>query len=506
MHARVGPRLGRSTSGSTAAASTTGDEPVTSAHRAAPPALAARRRGHRHRAARRRRHVAPARDVLTSRPAHGASVDAAPSATAPGRRRPPGRACRARAPALDLPAVDALPGRRPALASGIEPSPRRHRARRLGHGRVHRASTGCLGPRAAGGRRPPRTSRSSSAAVCAWRSTPVETIRSFDAGLDAADRRPPASRWPSPATARRTSTSATAGSPTAGYAGHLAPFDAVWGQRYAVVHDPDGNPVDLFAASRATEDGLSRTERPSGVQGVELGVGDDSSSASSRRCARIDCTTRSALAARVPQCDRYENCHHHSASSTRPASKCRRPCERSTRRRRGRRRANRARPRRRRAGRRRRRTRRARRSTLDSAPCSGSTSGSGPESGSNRSLGTTSAMAPSRAPATSTWVTASSTIGSATSGLVPVATSWSPRGRRARRSAMSAASRVSSPRSFSTASRAWAAAVRQTSSSLLPSNARPRVTSSAYSRSPPTGRPLASRVTRSPIGLSSRAR
>jgi catechol 2,3-dioxygenase-like lactoylglutathione lyase family enzyme len=33
----------------------------------------------------------------------------------------------------------------------------------------------------------------------------------------------------------------------AGYDGHLAPWDAVWGMRYAVVHDPDGTPVDLFA-------------------------------------------------------------------------------------------------------------------------------------------------------------------------------------------------------------------------------------------------------------------
>jgi catechol 2,3-dioxygenase-like lactoylglutathione lyase family enzyme len=33
----------------------------------------------------------------------------------------------------------------------------------------------------------------------------------------------------------------------AGYHGHLAPWDAVWGMRYAVVHDPDGSPVDLFA-------------------------------------------------------------------------------------------------------------------------------------------------------------------------------------------------------------------------------------------------------------------
>ncbi len=33
----------------------------------------------------------------------------------------------------------------------------------------------------------------------------------------------------------------------AGYAGHKAPWDAVWGQRYAVVIDPDGNHVSLFA-------------------------------------------------------------------------------------------------------------------------------------------------------------------------------------------------------------------------------------------------------------------
>lgn len=29
---------------------------------------------------------------------------------------------------------------------------------------------------------------------------------------------------------------------------HVGPFDAPWGQRYATVLDPDGNPVDLFAA------------------------------------------------------------------------------------------------------------------------------------------------------------------------------------------------------------------------------------------------------------------
>ena len=34
----------------------------------------------------------------------------------------------------------------------------------------------------------------------------------------------------------------------AGYRSHLAPWDAFWGQRYATVHDPDGNSVDLFAS------------------------------------------------------------------------------------------------------------------------------------------------------------------------------------------------------------------------------------------------------------------
>jgi len=32
-----------------------------------------------------------------------------------------------------------------------------------------------------------------------------------------------------------------------GYRGHKEPWDAFWGQRYAVITDPDGNLVDLFA-------------------------------------------------------------------------------------------------------------------------------------------------------------------------------------------------------------------------------------------------------------------
>ncbi|HEU5334234.1 MAG TPA: VOC family protein [Actinocrinis sp.] len=37
----------------------------------------------------------------------------------------------------------------------------------------------------------------------------------------------------------------------AGYDGHLPPWDAFWGQRYAVLHDPDGNDVALYAAGGA---------------------------------------------------------------------------------------------------------------------------------------------------------------------------------------------------------------------------------------------------------------
>lgn len=35
----------------------------------------------------------------------------------------------------------------------------------------------------------------------------------------------------------------------AGYGAGRPPWDALWGQRYAVVHDPDGYHVDLFAPS-----------------------------------------------------------------------------------------------------------------------------------------------------------------------------------------------------------------------------------------------------------------
>ena len=34
----------------------------------------------------------------------------------------------------------------------------------------------------------------------------------------------------------------------AGFEGEKEPWDAFWGQRYAQLHDPDGVPVDLYAA------------------------------------------------------------------------------------------------------------------------------------------------------------------------------------------------------------------------------------------------------------------
>lgn len=79
----------------------------------------------------------------------------------------------------------------------------------------------------------------------AW--DPVSTITSFDAS------------WTAPTGSPRVALAFLCDSPAevdqmhervvaAGFHSHLAPWDAFWGQRYATVHDPDGNAVDLFAA------------------------------------------------------------------------------------------------------------------------------------------------------------------------------------------------------------------------------------------------------------------
>ena len=72
------------------------------------------------------------------------------------------------------------------------------------------------------------------------------TVRSFDPGWQpsgGSSRTALAFRCDSPADVDLAYAELTA----AGGTGHVAPWDAVWGQRYAVVHDPDGNPVDLYA-------------------------------------------------------------------------------------------------------------------------------------------------------------------------------------------------------------------------------------------------------------------
>lgn len=73
----------------------------------------------------------------------------------------------------------------------------------------------------------------------------VETIRSFDPS------------WSPPSGSPRAGLAFACDSPAevdklygelvaAGYEGHKEPWDAFWGMRYAVLHDPDGNSVDLF--------------------------------------------------------------------------------------------------------------------------------------------------------------------------------------------------------------------------------------------------------------------
>jgi catechol 2,3-dioxygenase-like lactoylglutathione lyase family enzyme len=74
----------------------------------------------------------------------------------------------------------------------------------------------------------------------------AENVRSFDP-----DWTPPtggqrmglAFRFESPADVDRAYSELV----SLGYEGHKAPWDAFWGQRYALVRDPDGNSVDLFA-------------------------------------------------------------------------------------------------------------------------------------------------------------------------------------------------------------------------------------------------------------------
>ncbi|MEO1062776.1 MAG: VOC family protein [Actinomycetota bacterium] len=74
---------------------------------------------------------------------------------------------------------------------------------------------------------------------------PVETIERFSTYEPATGGRNVgfAFRCSSPAEVDATFETVTA----AGHGAKEEPFDAFWGQRYATVLDPDGNPVDLYA-------------------------------------------------------------------------------------------------------------------------------------------------------------------------------------------------------------------------------------------------------------------
>jgi catechol 2,3-dioxygenase-like lactoylglutathione lyase family enzyme len=79
----------------------------------------------------------------------------------------------------------------------------------------------------------------------------IETIRSFDPD------------WTPPSGGARVALAFACADPAevdgtyadlvdAGHPGHKPPWDAFWGMRYAIVEDPDGNAVDLFAPLPAT--------------------------------------------------------------------------------------------------------------------------------------------------------------------------------------------------------------------------------------------------------------
>ncbi|MEZ0070945.1 VOC family protein [Planotetraspora sp. GP83] len=79
----------------------------------------------------------------------------------------------------------------------------------------------------------------------------AETVRSFDPGWTPPSGSPRiglAFRCDDPAEVDRVYADLVG----AGYEGHRQPWDAFWGQRYAIVHDPDGNSVELFAALPTT--------------------------------------------------------------------------------------------------------------------------------------------------------------------------------------------------------------------------------------------------------------
>ncbi len=86
----------------------------------------------------------------------------------------------------------------------------------------------------------------------------VELENGMRFALDSVELMKSISHWEAPA-GHRMGMAFNAGTPAgvnqafqsiveAGFEAKTEPFDAFWGQRYAQVFDPDGNPVDLYAA------------------------------------------------------------------------------------------------------------------------------------------------------------------------------------------------------------------------------------------------------------------
>ncbi len=77
---------------------------------------------------------------------------------------------------------------------------------------------------------------------------PISTIKSFDPEWAPASTGSPRTALAFECADTAEVDSTYAAMTGAGFDGHLEPWEAFWGQRYATLRDPDGNGVDLFAA------------------------------------------------------------------------------------------------------------------------------------------------------------------------------------------------------------------------------------------------------------------
>ena len=122
-----------------------------------------------------------------------------------------------------------------------------HRCCCFRHGRVAGVLPAARSRHSARRRTPNRTWRSTLPGGLRLAFDTEDTIRSFDASWSTPARAVIASPSPSRATSPADVDATYAALVASGSDGHLPPWDAFWGQRYAIVLDPDGNHVELFA-------------------------------------------------------------------------------------------------------------------------------------------------------------------------------------------------------------------------------------------------------------------